>query len=180
MTFQIRFDFSKHIAGLNAYKEAFQEAAKETLEQDVGPLVVNDAINKEPKPFLDTGFLQGSSTIGVYQRKAIENPLSKKTVPEDSNTGKVYLPFPIEKLKRLGLLIGFTAKYAAALHDNPDAVPRPVSQRKDVNGKPIVKKASMVGRGPFWLSTKIQRYTGPVYLPVFAKGISKRMAGRHF
>ncbi|WP_246838785.1 hypothetical protein [Leptospira stimsonii] len=171
---------TKHIVGLVAYKEAFRDAAKESLEQDVGPLVVNDAINKEPKPFLDTGFLQGSSTIGVYQRKAIENPLSKKTVPEDPNSGKVYLPFPMEKIKRLGLLVGFTAKYAAALHDNPKAVPRAVSQRKDVDGNPIVKKASMVGRGPFWLSTKIQKYTGPVYLPVFAKGISKRLEGRKF
>ncbi|MDI7183594.1 hypothetical protein [Leptospira santarosai] len=150
------------------------------MEQNVGPIVVNDAINKEPKPFLDTGFLQGSSAIGVFKRKVIENPLSVKTIPEEENTGKVYVPFPLENLKRLGILVGFTAKYAAALHDNPNAIPRTVSQRKNVKGEYIVKKASMEGRGPFWLSSKITRYTGPAYLPVFAKGISNRLSGRHF
>ncbi|EMN60350.1 hypothetical protein FH593_20645 (plasmid) [Leptospira interrogans] len=180
MTIRITHDFTKFLNGLNTAKDAYFEAAKDTFLEDVGPVVVNDAVTKDPKPFLDTGFLQGSSAIGVSNRPVVENPNDTKTVPEDPTSGRDNLPFSRSGFKKIELRVAFTAQYARFLHDNPDAIPQKISQRKDVKGNRIVKKASMAGRGAYWLSSKFQKFTNKVYVPILAKGISRRMAGRKF
>lgn len=176
MSFSVKLDSKKHLEGLMKLFEDSKKEIKETLDE-TGDLIIDDAVNVEPKPFLDTGFLQGSSFKQVTGKAAVLNPLGESVTPaEDQNL----LNIPSGDMDELHLRVGFLAEYAIYLHDNPDATPRKISSRKDVNGDPIVKKASMEGRGPFWLSDKIDRFTNSVYIPFIQLRFNQRMSGKKF
>ncbi|TGM21989.1 hypothetical protein [Leptospira meyeri] len=174
MSFTFKTNSAKHLEGLmNLYKESKKEA-RECLDE-VGDLMIDDSINIEPMPFLDTGFLQGSSFKQVSGKSAVINPLGESVEPAENQN---QLPIPTGDMEELHLRVGFLAEYAIYLHDNPDATPRKISNRKDVNGDPIIKKASMEGRGAFWLSSKIDRFTNSVYIPFIQRRFNQRMSGK--
>ncbi|TGL35612.1 hypothetical protein [Leptospira perdikensis] len=175
MSFTIKLDSTKHLEGI---KKLFQEAKKEMKEtlDEVGDLIIDDAINIEPMPFHDTGFLQGSSFKQVSGKSAVVNPLGESI---ESSPDQKQLPIPSGDMEELHLRVGFLAEYAIYLHDNPNATPRKISTRKDVNGNPIIKKASMTGRGPYWLSSKIDRFTNSVYIPFIQIRFNQRMSGKN-
>ncbi|TGM35664.1 hypothetical protein EHQ75_15865 [Leptospira levettii] len=175
MSFTVKLDSTKHLEGI---RKLFQEAKKEMKEtlHEVGDLIIDDAINIEPMPFLDTGFLQGSSFKQVSGKSAVVNPLGESI---ESSPDQKQLPIPSGDMEELHLRVGFLAEYAIYLHDNPDATPRKISTRKDVKGNPIIKKASMAGRGPYWLSSKVERFTNSVYIPFIQIRYNQRMSGKN-
>lgn len=128
----------------------------------LGDLIIHDAVNREPKPFLDTGFLQGSFFKVVTRRPPlINNPPGQ---------GMLLAP-PVESMKELELRVGFLALYANRLHDS-DYKPRDWKYR---DGKKVPKVASMDGRGPYWLSSKLEKYSNSVYIPLLQKLFNKRL-----
>ncbi|MCW7460154.1 hypothetical protein ND856_18660 [Leptospira bandrabouensis] len=176
MSFSVKLDSKKHLEGLMKLFEDSKKEIKETLDE-TGDLIIDDAVNVEPKPFLDSGFLQGSSFKQISGKAAVVNPLSESV---DPGQDQKQLPIPDGDMEELHLRVGFLAEYAIYLHDNPDATPSKISKRKDINGDPIIKKASMEGRGPFWLSSKIDRFTNSVYIPFIQLRFNQRMDGKKF
>ncbi|MCW7475510.1 hypothetical protein [Leptospira levettii] len=174
MSFTVKLDSKKHLEGLSKLFSESKKEIKDTLNE-LGDLIIDDAVNIEPKPFLDTGFLQGSSFKHVTGKNVELNPLGESVAPGENQN---MLPIPSGDMEELHLRVGFLAEYAIYLHDNPDATPRKISNRKDVNGNRIIKKASMEGRGPFWLSDKIDRFTNSVYIPFVQLRFNQKMNGK--
>lgn len=178
----IVFDQSAFVKSLEKYTEEVLEGLKDGLEV-AGNIMIQDAVHRDPKPFLDTGFLQGSSFVMVSGRNATMNPI--QAVVSGQTAYQKNLPLPKDGLSPYELRVGFLAEYAIFLHDNPDAKPlldarRGISKKKGGTGTySIPKKASMEGRGAFWLSKKMEDYTDSVYIPAIQATLNKRLNGKN-